>query len=625
MPTSRSATEARPDPTPTSSARARPPTRPIPPDRSPRSGRARHARACGEPPARGRNGAAARARSVGGHRQRWLVLDSLDVSLSIGRGRALEAPVRRRWARAVRAGLVAGLMAFPAPAQGAATDPIAHDPTLLKEGGCYYDVITGDAGTRTYLPVRRSRDLVHWEFLGPVFETPPAWVPAALGVTPGAFWAPDITRAGGEYRLYYAASQFATNNSVIGLATTRSLDPASPGYGWVDHGMVLRSTPGVDDFNAIDPDVVVDADGASWLALGSFWSGIKLRRLDPATGMPSDADPAFHARATRPAPGAVEGPSIVRHGRFYYLFASFDFCCRGVDSDYRLMVGRATSVLGPYVDGAGVPMRQGGGTELLRGYNEFAGPGGADVYGNLLVHHYYDRDDGGLPKLSVRPLRWHGGWPVLGDPLSGSREPGYGNAYLKITERQSGAPVEDTGCGYEGADIRLGTDPRSPCAQWRPELRGDRYSLNNRFSNKVAEAAGCGTANGTNVAQWGWLANDCQRFSFVPAQDGFVRIVNARSGRVFDVAGADVQLWDADPARRQEFALRPAGRVLLPALGLRRTWRFHRAELGYATITPAGSDRELAADGRLVRRGRGARWALLPIAGDTFRLTARGG
>jgi len=104
-----------------------------------------------------------------------------------------------------------------------------------------------------------------------------------------------------------------------------------------------------------------------------------------------------------------------------------------------------------------------------------------------------------------------------------------------------------------------------------------------------------------------------------------VRIVNERSGRVFDVAGTDVQLWDADPARRQEFALRPAGRVLLPALGLRRTWRFHRAELGYATITPAGSDRELAADGRLVRRGRGARWAVLPTADGTFRLTAREG
>src|SRR3954471_19286548 len=169
---------------------------------------------------------------------------------------------------------LAAVLVLPAPARGAATDPIAHDPTLIKQGAYYYDVITGDSGTpSTYLPVRRSKDLVHWEFVGPVFDAPPAWVPDALGVTPADFWAPDITYSHGEYRLYYAASEFGTNNSVIGLATTRSL--AHPE--WVDRGMVMRTTPGEDDFNAIDPDAFTDRDGTQWLALGSFWSGIKLR------------------------------------------------------------------------------------------------------------------------------------------------------------------------------------------------------------------------------------------------------------------------------------------------------------------------------------------------------------
>jgi arabinan endo-1,5-alpha-L-arabinosidase len=509
--------------------------------------------------------------------------------------------------------VTAAALALAAPAHAAATDPIAHDPTLIKQGAYYYDVITGDIGTHTYLPMRRSRDLVHWELLGPVFTTLPEWVPEELGVTPGDAWAPDISYSHGEYRLYYAASQFGTNNSVIGLATTKRLGADTH---WTDRGMVLRTTPGEDDFNAIDPDVITDRDGSQWLALGSFWSGIKLRRLDPGTGMPSSTDTAFHALATRPAPGAVEGPSIVRRGRFYYLFASFDFCCRGVNSDYRLMVGRATDVRGPYVDRDGTPMLQGGGTELLRGYDEFAGPGGADVYGDLLVHHYYDRTDAGTPKLSVRRLRWgRDGWPSLGDPLSGSSKPGHGPAYLKITERESGAPVDDAGCGYEGADIRLGDDPRSPCAQWRPEPRGDDlYSLNNRFSNKVAEAAGCGTANGTNVAQWGWLDNPCQRFRFVPATGGFVRIVNEASGRALDVVDGDVRLWDVDPARRQELALRPAGEVLLPGVGPGR-WRFHRRALGYSAITRG--HRRLG--------GHGAVWALRPAAGGMAILTDRAG
>ena len=99
--------------------------------------------------------------------------------------------------------LALALVIWPAaPARAAATDPIAHDPTLIKEGAYYYDVITGDSATRTYLPLRRSRDLVHWEFLGTVFATPPAWVVATLGTAPADFWAPDIRYFNGRYHLY---------------------------------------------------------------------------------------------------------------------------------------------------------------------------------------------------------------------------------------------------------------------------------------------------------------------------------------------------------------------------------------------------------------------------------------
>lgn len=375
---------------------------------------------------------------------------------------------RRLAERALALALVAMLLAGAGVARAAATDPIAHDPTLIKQGPYYYDVITGDIGTRTYLRMRRSRDLVHWEFLGPVFTTPPAWVVAALGTTPGDFWAPDIRSFDGRYHLYYAASQFGTNNSVIGLATAKTLDPHSPRHGWVDEGMAMRSTPGADDFNATDPDLVSDERGALWMSFGSFWSGIKLRRLDPETGKPSPRHPTVHALASRPAPGAVEGSSIVRRGGFYYLFVSFDFCCRGVNSDYRTTVGRARRVTGPHVDRDGVPMLQGGGTELLRGYDEFAGPGGGDVYGNWFVHHYYyDRDDAGTPKLSVRRIAWRGGWPTLGDPLSGSREAGHGPAYHEIV------------LVTRNGELVLGARGRT--AEWSLTPRNDHtYTLGNR-------------------------------------------------------------------------------------------------------------------------------------------------
>jgi len=311
-----------------------------------------------------------------------------------------------------------------------AADPAGHDPTLIRQGEWFYDFTTGVDAPRSYLPIRRSQDLVRWEPVGAVFTLPPAWVVRDLGVLPSDFWAPDVSYFDGRYHVYYAASLYATNNSVIGLATNATLDPSDPAYEWVDEGVVLRSVPGVDSFNAIDPDVVLDEDGAPWLSYGSFWTGLELRRLDPSTGKPPTGDRSVHPLAGRPPPGAIEAPSIQRHGRFYYLFASFDRCCIGVDSDYRLVVGRSERVSGPYVDRAGIAMELGGGTEILRGHGRYAGTGHSDVYRDgdtdLLIHHYYDREDGGLPKLSVREVDWSGGWPELGAPLSERRGAGYG-------------------------------------------------------------------------------------------------------------------------------------------------------------------------------------------------------
>ncbi|AVT33162.1 hypothetical protein C6361_31140 [Plantactinospora sp. BC1] len=241
-------------------------------------------------PARGHRPGPARGRQGGSGRLARTAVVGLVAALAVPLG---GAPAQ---AGAVRPDAPAPA---PAPVGRIAADPIAHDPTVIKQGRYYYTVITGDAATRSYLPIKRSADLLHWTELGTVFDTPPAWVVAELGVTPADFWAPDLSYFDGAYHLYYAASSFGTNNSVIGLATSRTLDPASPAYGWVDHGMVMRSS-GTDTFNAIDPDVVFDADGQPWLSFGSFWDGLRIRRLDRSTGMPADG--TLHHIASRGAP-----------------------------------------------------------------------------------------------------------------------------------------------------------------------------------------------------------------------------------------------------------------------------------------------------------------------------------
>ncbi|RKS75443.1 ricin-type beta-trefoil lectin protein [Motilibacter peucedani] len=512
--------------------------------------------------------------------------------------------------------------AGPAAQAERPADPVAHDPTMVKEGDWYYVVITGDAGTHTYLPVKRSKDLVHWTELGPVFDALPAWIPQTLGTTPADAWAPELVRAGGEWRLYYAASQFGTNNSVIALATTPTLDPDSPDHRWTDRGLVLRSHPGVDDYNAIDPDVLqVDAQ-TQLLSFGSFWSGIHARYLDPATGKPAgDGDFPLASRAG----GPVEGPSIVRHGGYYYLFVAFDFCCRGVDSDYRVVVGRATSPTGPYVDRAGVPMLQGGGTEVLRGYNEFVGTGGADVWPaggtDWFVNHYYDATDAGTPRLNVRQLRWSDGWPSLDDPVNPSREVGHGAAYVSIVARSAGGVAEDVGCGYEGADIALAAATGSPCQQWQVERKGSGARILNRSSNKVAEVAGCDNTDGGDVAQWGWLANDCQRWRPATSTDGWSTIASVLPGaRVIDDAGCaagaatgDLRISTARGDACQQFRFQPVGRVLLADVA-------GTAALGIPDCTSASP---ASGSPRLQARSTDAcqEWSFSSAGGATYTVT----
>jgi arabinan endo-1,5-alpha-L-arabinosidase len=218
------------------------------------------------------------------------------------------------------------------------------------------------------------------------------------------------------YHLYYSASTFGSNHSCIGHATRASLAAGN----WTDHGQVICSNAGTkDDWNAIDPNVIVDQAGSAWLAFGSFWSGIKLIKLDPSGAR---AGTSLEALASRPsASGALEAPFIVRRCGFYYLFMSWDTCCKGADSTYNTRVGRATAVGGPYVDKDGVALLKGGGTLLVKGGDRYRGPGhNAVVFTDTAafnVYHSYDANNNGASVLRIAELVWDAdGWPISGGP-----------------------------------------------------------------------------------------------------------------------------------------------------------------------------------------------------------------
>ncbi|MBN1605732.1 MAG: arabinan endo-1,5-alpha-L-arabinosidase [Polyangiaceae bacterium] len=291
-------------------------------------------------------------------------------------------------------------------------DTEAHDVDIIEAGVRYYLFGTGPG-----IPLKTSDDLLSWRDAGLVFAEIPSWI-AELVPDASELWAPDVEWFEGSYHLYYAASTFGSGWSCIGHATRTALDSAQI---WADQGPVICSdVDGTDvDWDAIDPNAFIDPEGNRWLVFGSFGSGIKLIRLNAAGAR---ADDELLELAMRPDDShAIQAAFLFYQAPYYYLFASFDWCCRGVNSTNNLRVGRATNVTGPYVDRDGVPMMEGGGTLLVDGDDRWPGVGGNSILvtrgRQYNVYHSYDATARGRVTLRIAELTWDAdGWPISGGP-----------------------------------------------------------------------------------------------------------------------------------------------------------------------------------------------------------------
>jgi arabinan endo-1,5-alpha-L-arabinosidase len=306
-----------------------------------------------------------------------------------------------------------------------AQSPMVHDPVMAYEDGTYYLFATGHG-----IQQMTSRDCKTWTVSSqPVMTVIPQWTRDSVPGFTNHVWAPDIIRWHDRWWLAYSCSTFGKNGSAIGLLSSSSLKSPI----WNDEGCIVTSREQRDNWNAIDPNFIIDEDDQPWLVWGSFWDAIQMARLDTTMHLAKGEIPRTIARRYSPkdlnrmpnptsqyaGTNAIEAPFIMKHGGYYYLFVSWDYCCMGSKSTYRVVVGRSKTVDGPYVDRDGEDMREGGGTPVIAGdKKEF------EALGHCAAYHYDDKDifichgysiaHNGASILVQRPIRWTAdGWPEI--------------------------------------------------------------------------------------------------------------------------------------------------------------------------------------------------------------------
>lgn len=317
-----------------------------------------------------------------------------------------------------------------------AQSPMVHDPVMAYErlqagddtsemDSTYYIFATGHG-----IQQMSSKDGKNWTVLKhPVMTVMPQWTRDSVPGFTNHVWAPDIIRWHGKWWMAYSCSTFGKNGSAIGLLSSPSLKFPI----WNDEGCIVTSQENRDNWNAIDPNFVIDENDQPWLVWGSFWDGIQLVRLDTTMHVAKGEKPCTIARryspkATNRIPNptskyagtnAIEAPFIMKHGGYYCLFVSWDYCCMGSKSTYRVVVGRSKTVDGPYVDRDGNDMREGGGTPVISGdKKEFEAIGHCAAYHlngkDIYISHGYSVAQNGAAVLVQRNIKWTDDeWPSL--------------------------------------------------------------------------------------------------------------------------------------------------------------------------------------------------------------------
>lgn len=276
------------------------------------------------------------------------------------------------------------------------------DPSVIKADNEYYYLYATENIRNT--PIYKSRNLLDWEFVGTAFSdtTRPR-------INGGSIWAPDINYINGQYVLYYSQSVWGQEWS-CGIGVAVSDKPEGP---FKDLGKLFTSVE-IGVRNSIDPFYIED-NNKKYLFWGSGWGiyGIEL----------SDDGLAIKAGAEKKQifEGYMEGTYIHKRNGFYYLFGSTGTCCKGLQSSYHVILGRANNIWGPYVIKDGERMTEKIYENFLSGNDFVAGPGHNsefvkdDIGQDWVIYHGYLRSDPDAGRITfIDQVKWtNDNWPYI--------------------------------------------------------------------------------------------------------------------------------------------------------------------------------------------------------------------